>query len=70
MNLRASGSNLVQALKELRAEWERTTEAWRDTKADEFEKNFLEDLPHQITRTTAAIEELDVLLRKVRLDCE
>jgi hypothetical protein len=70
MNVRASASNLVQAGKELRAEWEQTTDAWRDAKAGEFAKSYLEDLPHHIARTAAAIEELDALLRKVRLDCE
>jgi hypothetical protein len=70
MNVRASASNLVQAMKQLRAEWEQTTESWRDTKADEFAKTCLDDLPHHVARTAAVIEELDVLLRKVRLDCE
>lgn len=70
MNVRASASNLVQAVKELRAEWEQTTESWRDAKAEEFAKTYLEDLPHHIARTAAVMEELDVLLKKVRLDCE
>jgi hypothetical protein len=70
MNVRASAANLVQATKELKAEWAQTTESWRDAKADEFSRTYLEDLPHHIARTAAVIEELDVLLRKVRLDCE
>lgn len=70
MNVRASGANMVQAVKALKAEWVQTTEAWRDAKADEFSKTYLEDLPHHVARTAAVMEELDVLLRKVRLDCE
>lgn len=67
---RASASNLVQAAKELKAEWEQTKESWRDVKAQEFERTYLEDLPHHLARAASVIEELDVLLRKVRIDCE
>lgn len=70
MNVRASGSNLVQAAKELKAEWEQAKESWRDARADDFAKTYLEDLPHHVARTASVIEELDVLLRKVRIDCE
>jgi len=60
----------MQAMKVLKAEWEQTTESWRDTKADEFAQTYLEELPHRAARTAAVIEELDTILRKVRLDCE
>ena len=67
---RACASNLVQAAKELNAEWEQTKESWRDVKAQEFEHTYLEDLPHHLARAAAVIEELDILLRKVRIDCD
>lgn len=70
MNVRASGANMVQAMKQLKAEWGQTTESWCDAKAEEFARTYLEDLPHSVARTAAVIEELDTLLRKVRLDCE
>ena len=67
---RASASNLVQAAKELKMEWAQTRESWRDLKAQEFERTYLADLPHHLARAASVIEELDVLLRKVRIDCE
>lgn len=70
MSIRASASNLVQATKELKSEWTKTRESWRDIKAQEFERAYLEDLPNQVARTAAVIEELEVLLRKVKTDCE
>ncbi len=70
MNVRASAANMVQATKQLKAEWEQTTESWRDAKAQEFARTYLEDLPHHVARTAAVIEELDVLLRRIYLDCE
>jgi hypothetical protein len=70
MSVRASASNLVQAAKLLKAEWAQTRESWRDVKAMEFERTYLEDLPNHVARTAAVIEELDMLLRKVQHDCE
>ncbi|HEY2344238.1 MAG TPA: hypothetical protein VGH90_14435 [Chthoniobacteraceae bacterium] len=70
MSVRASGSNLAQALKNLMIEWGDTKMYWRDVKSMEFEKSYLEDLPQYVGRTAAVIEELDNVLRKVRSDCE
>jgi hypothetical protein len=39
-------------------------------KSQEFERNYLEILPHHVARAMTVIEEIDVLLRKVRNDCE
>lgn len=70
MNTRVSASNLIQAAKELSAEWHRTKESWRDVKAREFEDKFLDPLPGYIARASRVMEEVDALLRKVRKDCE
>jgi len=65
-----SNATLLQAIKDLSQNWQRTREAWRDVKAAEFEHNYLERLPHLTARTSTAMDEIDVLLRKVRNDCE
>jgi hypothetical protein len=39
-------------------------------KSHEFEKNYLQDLPSYVARATSVMEEIDVLLRKVKADCE
>jgi hypothetical protein len=70
MSTRASAGNLAQALKDLSIEWEQTKSAWRDIKSDEFERRYLDPLPHEVTRAVSVIEELDALLRKVKQDCE
>ena len=61
---------LLQAIKDLSQKWEQTKASWRDVKADEFEHKYLERLPHLTARTSTAMEEIGVLLRKVHLDCE
>ena len=70
MNTRASAANLVQAMKELSLEWDRTKAQWRDVKSFEFEQTYLEDLPNQVTKALSVIEEIDALLSKIRSDCE
>lgn len=70
MSTKGSASNLVQSVKELSVEWQRTKDFWRDTKSMEFEKNYINPLPDYVVRALTVMEDLDVLLRKVRKDCE
>ena len=70
MNPRGSAANLAQAAKDLSLDWQQTKAHWRDVKSMEFESKYLELLPTHIARAVAVIEEIDVLLRKVRHDCE
>ncbi len=70
MNTRTSAANLAQAMKKLTLEWQETRAQWRDAKAIEFDNTYLEILPQQVARATAAIDELEALLKKVRRDCE
>jgi hypothetical protein len=70
MSTSGSASNLVQAARMLNLEWEKTKSYWRDAKAIDFEKKYLTDLPAQVSSTTNAMEEIDLLLKRVRTDCE
>lgn len=65
-----SAAQLIQAMKELSVEWGQTKEHWRDIKSREFEEKFLSELPVQINRAVAAIEEIEAIMRKVHSDCE
>lgn len=62
--------NLIQTARELTERWHATTASWRDAKAQEFEKRYLDQIPPLVTRTGAAMNELEVLLKKIRKDCE
>ena len=65
-----SNASLLAAIKDLNQSWERTRETWRDVKAAEFERNYLERLPNLTARTSTAMDEISTLIRKVQLDCE
>jgi len=70
MSAKESGTNLVQALKELSLKWQETKAHWHDMKSQQFEREYLEDLPDHVQRTMSVMQEIDVLLKKVRSDCE
>ena len=70
MSSRASATNLIQAMKELSREWEQTKSYWRDVKSQEFEANYLSDLPQDIGGAASAMEEIENVLQKIRKDCE
>jgi hypothetical protein len=70
MNTQGSASQLESAWRDLAAAWQHTTDDWRDVKAQEFEARFLEKLPALLGGARQAIEEIDILLRKMRHDCE
>lgn len=62
--------NLIQTARELSEHWHATKVHWRDAKALEFEKRYLEPLPGLVSKTGAVMNELEVLLKKIRKDCE
>jgi uncharacterized protein YukE len=70
MSARESSGRLAHALKDLVNAWDRTRVHWRDAKAVQFEKEWLEQLPQEITSASEAIDELGSLLKKIRRDCE
>ncbi len=70
MSAITASARLVQSTKELMLQWERAAERWQDAKSREFEESYLKELPQHIIRATEAIEEIHILLRKVRADCE
>ncbi len=70
MSARVGATNLEEAVKELSLKWDRTRQYWRDAKAIEFERTYLEKLPQVLMRAKTIIEEADLLLRKIRSDCE
>jgi DNA repair exonuclease SbcCD ATPase subunit len=70
MNLGATRIRLDTLTKELRRAWDETKTDWRDQKAEEFERAYLEELARQVEKTTGVIEKLDHLLAKVKDDCE
>jgi len=70
MNLQSNKSVLLKVSKDVSTSWGQVKDSWRDTKSQEFERNYLEPLKSNITMAVSVIEKLDKLLTKVRKDCE
>jgi hypothetical protein len=70
MSAKESGANLVQALKELNLKWFEAKVHWHDVKSQQFEREYLADLPDHVQRTMNVMQQIDVLLKKVKSDCE
>jgi len=70
MNAAGSAANLVQSMKNLNLQWQETQASWHDSKSQEFEKRYLEPLPGHIATALTVMEEIDLLLKKIRSDCE
>jgi hypothetical protein len=65
----ASSAILSEAAKQLSVEWEQTSASWRDAKAQEFHDTFLAQIPDLVNKGNAAINDAEILLRRVRQDC-
>jgi len=65
-----AGHRLGALTKDLAHRWQRTRESWRDVKADEFQRQYLEELQSSVDKAMQVIEQLDKLMAKIRSDCE
>jgi hypothetical protein len=67
--MNASGTRLGAITKDLWGQWQETKEYWKDSKSNEFERKFLEELVASVDKTVMVIEELDKLMSKIKKDC-
>ncbi len=70
MSLSGNGTRLSAITRELAGHWAETRQYWRDTKAPEFERDYLADLLASVDKSVAVIEQVDKLITKIRKDCE
>lgn len=70
MNIRANSTALTTLTRELIARWEQTRETWRDARAEEFERKYIDELIASVDSVAPVIEELGGIVGKLRNDCE
>jgi hypothetical protein len=70
MNLSGNKGRLVGLTREISLRWTETKEHWRDARAEEFDRRFMQELNASVNRTVLIIEKLDDVLKKVRSECE
>jgi hypothetical protein len=70
MSLSGSRSRLAAISKELSLRWVETKYYGKDSKSQEFEQRFMDDLLARVDKTVTVVEKLDQLLSQARKDCE
>jgi hypothetical protein len=70
MNLSGSRGRLDLLTRELLRNWNETRNSWRDAKAGEFERLYMQELLARVGKAIEAAEKIDVILNKIREDCE
>lgn len=70
MSLNSSRASLGAITKQLAKEWQETKFHWNDSKAQEFEKKYIEELFSSVDTALAVIDQLDKVTTKIRKDCE
>jgi hypothetical protein len=65
-----SAARVTALTRDLANKWENTKNSWRDAKAEEFERQYLEELLNSVDKAATVMEQLDKLIGKIRHDCE
>ncbi len=70
MSLNSNRASLAAMTKELARQWQETKHFWNDSKAQEFEKKYIEELFSSVDTAMAVIDQLEKVTTKIRRDCE
>ncbi|MEM9281645.1 MAG: hypothetical protein AAGA96_07465 [Verrucomicrobiota bacterium] len=70
MSLNHQKGRLVGLSRDLLKTWQETQEVWRDRKAGEFNLTYMQPMFDAVDHATAAMDDLDKMLQKLRRDCE
>lgn len=63
-------AKLIQAGKNLVADWQQVREAWRDENCRRFEKKYIARLETDIRAAAQAMDHIAAMLGSARRDCE
>ena len=70
MSARASAVKLTKSTKVFMQSWDQDKGYWSDGRQREFEKEYIESLPDDVSAAIRVIEEIDKILTRARRDCE
>ena len=70
MSLASGRSQLANAFKLLKQEWESTNAVWRDQVRKDFEKAYWDPLEQRLAAVLTAMDRLDQSLAQSKRDCE
>lgn len=65
-----NAARLAVLTRDLLDRWQQTKSSWRDRRAAQFEKDYLEGLEASAKSAIHGIKNLELCLRQLRRDCE
>ena len=69
MNFQTGRQHLLGNYKQLRVEWKNFREQWQDSKADEFDKKYMQQLEREMRMTLESLDEIDEIFNSLQKDC-
>ena len=69
MSVTVGRGKLKNATIDLMAQWEETKAAWRDVRANEIERKFLNELEPQIRAALAAMDRIGAQITQAKHEC-
>ena len=70
MSIDASASRIAALTRDLEARWNQTREFWADHRSRDFEQKYLRELFSSVNVLTAAAQELDKIMARIKKDCD
>ncbi len=70
MSLTADKAKIIALTRDIANQWELTKETWRDAKALDFQRQYIDELVANVEKASTVIDDLDKLIAKIRSDCE
>ncbi len=69
-DLQTGSIRLTRAAKDLREQWNETSDYWKDKNRDDFDTNYVQPLAPQISLLLAAVNSLSEVLERAERDLE
>jgi hypothetical protein len=70
MNLGGQKSRLTSLTRQILLDWAETKAHWSDARSREFDSRYMIELLASVDRAAQVVDKMEVLLSKVRSDCE
>ncbi len=68
--MNGNDARLAAVTRDLFERWRQTRTSWRDARAAQFQKDYLEPLEEAVKSAVRQSTELESILRQIRRDCE
>ena len=69
MSMQAAAAKLIQARKDLMAEWHRVEMSWRDAKARAFYDEYIDPVDPNLRKALGGMEEMAGIMDQAKREC-